>query len=60
MLRECQTVKPKLITTGTRDISRDNIDSIIERIRSREAILRVVAYPWGVEFDICEPGVQGT
>ena len=58
MLRECQTVKPKAAVATSRDISRDNIDSLIEKIREREALLRVVAYPWGVEFDVCELAVS--
>jgi hypothetical protein len=32
----------------------DDIDSIREKIHSGRAFLRVVAYPWGVEFDVCE------
>lgn len=30
----------------------DDIGSISERIRSGRAFLKVVAYPWGVEFDV--------
>ena len=32
----------------------DDIDSVRERIREGQAYLKVVEYPWGVEFDICE------
>ncbi len=31
-----------------------DIDSISEKIGSGRAFLKVVAYPWGVEFDVCE------
>lgn len=31
-----------------------DVDSISERIGSGRAFLKVVAYPWGVEFDVCE------
>ena len=57
MITEYQTVKPKAAATVSRDISRDEIDLITDKIRSGEALLRVVAYPWGVEFDVCEPAV---
>jgi hypothetical protein len=55
MLNEYQIVKPKEVMTVPRDIASDEIDLLSEKIRSGEAILRVVAYPWGVEFDVCEP-----
>jgi hypothetical protein len=55
MLNEYQIVKPKEVMTVYRDIASDEIDLLSEKIRSGEAILRVVAYPWGVEFDVCEP-----
>ena len=32
----------------------DSGDSLASRIESGKAFLRVVAYPWGVEFDVCE------
>ncbi len=38
------------------DESGSDIDSIIERIESGQAFLRVVEYPWGVEFDVCDSG----
>jgi len=57
MITEYQTVKSKAAATVSRDISRDEIDLITDKIRSGEALLRVVAYPWGVEFDVCEPAV---
>lgn len=34
----------------------DEIDSVREKIRTGQAYLKVVEYPWGVEFDICEVG----
>jgi hypothetical protein len=32
----------------------DRLDEVAERVRRGEALLRVVAYPWGVEFDLVE------
>ena len=32
----------------------DGVDLLAQRIRSGRALLEVVAYPWGVEFGICE------
>jgi len=32
----------------------DDVDAIREKIRSGRALLRVVAYPWGVELAVCE------
>jgi len=32
----------------------DNLDSIREKIRTGQAFLKVVQYPWGVEFDVCD------
>ena len=58
MLRECQTVRPKGAVTVSRDISGYEIDLLREKIRSGEALLRVVAYDWGVEFDVCELSVS--
>jgi hypothetical protein len=34
--------------------SEDGVDSIREKILSGRALLGVVAYPWGVEFTVCE------
>ncbi len=34
------------------------VDSLAERIRSGRAFLKVVAYPWGVEFDVCSAEVE--
>ncbi len=31
----------------------DDMGSISEEIGSGRAFLKVVAYPWGVEFDVC-------
>ena len=36
----------------------DAVDSISEKIGSGRAFLKVVAYPWGVEFDVCS--AEGT
>ena len=33
-----------------------DMDSLRSKIQSGRAYLRVVAYPWGVEFEVCEPG----
>ncbi|GEM_PF-5129132 len=35
----------------------DDIDAQREKIRSGQAFLKVVAYPWGLEFEVCEAGV---
>jgi len=32
----------------------DDINSISEKIGSGRAFLKVVAYPWGIEFEVCE------
>ncbi len=32
----------------------DGVNSISGRIESGRAFLKVVAYPWGVEFDVCD------
>jgi len=46
----------------TRPVSIDNssegLDSIRKKIRTGHAFLRVVEYPWGVEFDVVN--VEGT
>jgi hypothetical protein len=34
------------------------MDSVRQRIESGQAYLRVVAYPWGVEFDLAEVRTQ--
>jgi hypothetical protein len=31
----------------------DEVDAIREEICQGRALLRVVSYPWGVEFDVC-------
>jgi hypothetical protein len=55
MLGEIQTVRQEEATAASKDITIDEVDSIAERIRLGAAVLRVVAYPWGVEFDVCDP-----
>jgi hypothetical protein len=37
---------------------REGLDSVRERIAAGQAVLRVVEYPWGVEFDLFELGGQ--
>jgi hypothetical protein len=32
----------------------DQIGPVSKRLTSGEAFLKVVAYPWGVEFDVCD------
>ena len=32
----------------------NDVSSAAERIKAGQAFLKVVAYPWGVEFDVCE------
>jgi len=34
------------------DESSEDLDSIREKIRKGQAYLKVVEYPWGVEFDV--------
>ena len=34
------------------------MDLLRQRIESGKAFLQVVAYPWGVEFAVCEVGGQ--
>jgi len=48
---------PSLVSTSvTRpvpiDESPEDMDSIREKITRGQAILKVVEYPWGVEFDV--------
>jgi len=50
-----QTVKQRETVTDSRDKAKNEIDLVTEKIRSGEALLRVVSYPWGIEFDVCEP-----
>ena len=54
MINESQTDKAKVATAVSVGSVDDGVDAIAERIRSGEAILEVVAYPWGVEFELCE------
>jgi hypothetical protein len=37
---------------------KDDMNSISKEIGSGRAFLKVVAYPWGVEFDVCSPEVE--
>jgi len=55
MLTEYQTAKPKVAETVSKVSSRDEVELLMEKARSGEALLRVIAYPWGVELDVCEP-----
>jgi hypothetical protein len=34
------------------DESLENLDDVGEKIRTGQAFLKVVEYPWGVEFDV--------
>ena len=34
----------------------DQAHTLSEKISSGQAFLKVVAYPWGVEFDVCDGG----
>jgi hypothetical protein len=54
MIIESQTVVSKEASPVSIDMDRDGIDSLAEKILAGKALLRVVAYPWGVEFDVCE------
>jgi hypothetical protein len=33
---------------------REDLDAIREMIRTGRAYLKVIEYPWGVEFDVCD------
>lgn len=33
-------------------------DAVRERIRAGRAFLRVIEYPWGVEFEVCDLGLD--
>lgn len=48
-LASVRVARPVLVHDGTEDM-----DSVRQRIESGQAYLRVVAYPWGVEFDLAE------
>jgi len=32
----------------------EDVSRVAQRIRAGQAFLKVVAYPWGVELDVCE------
>ena len=53
MLAQFQTTSPKDVEPVT-DVAPDDVDSLMAKARSGNALLRVVAYPWGVELDVCE------
>jgi hypothetical protein len=36
------------------DEGREDLDAVREMIRTGQAFLKVVEYPWGVEFDVCD------
>jgi hypothetical protein len=36
----------------------EEADSVEKKIGSGRAFLKVVAYPWGVEFDVCDAGEE--
>jgi hypothetical protein len=36
--------------------AREDLESVREKIMAGQAFLRVVEYPWGVEFDVYETG----
>ena len=36
------------------DEGREDLDAVREMIRTGQAFLKVVQYPWGVEFDVCD------
>jgi hypothetical protein len=54
MIIESQTGVSKEASPVSIDTDRDGIDSLAEKILTGRVLLRVVAYPWGVEFDVCE------
>jgi len=58
MLNQSQAVKPNRAVTVPEVTASVEIDSLAERIRTGEAHLRVIAYPWGVEFEVCESSLS--
>lgn len=36
----------------------DDMGEVSERIRTGRAFLKVVAFPWGAEFDVCDAGEE--
>ena len=32
----------------------EDVGKVAQRIRAGQAFLKVVAYPWGVEFEVCD------
>jgi hypothetical protein len=36
--------------------SPEDLDSVREKIKTGQAFLKVVEYPWGVEFDVISAG----
>jgi len=47
-------VPPSIWTAKPRHIDgAEDVSSVSEEIGSGRAFLKVVAYPWGVEFDVC-------
>ena len=56
--RERITTQRGLASVLVRPVSADNgledLDSVRQRIQAGKAFLRVVEYPWGVEFDLSE------
>jgi len=53
-----QRTNPRCLTSvsATKPVpineSSEDMDSVREKIRSGQAFLRVIEYPWGVEFDV--------
>ena len=58
MLNQGQAVKPNRAVTVPEVTASVEIDILAERIRSGEAHLRAIAYPWGVEIEVCEPSLS--
>jgi hypothetical protein len=40
------------------DEIQEDVKDLPARINSGRTFLKVVAYPWGVEFDVCEGGEE--
>ena len=36
----------------------DSIDKVADSIRAGRSLLKVVTYPWGVEFEVCRLGEE--
>jgi hypothetical protein len=54
MLTEYQIAGLREAAPVSGGMGQDEIDPLPEKIHHGKVFLRVSAYPWGVEFDVCE------